>query len=148
MCNFNRNIVHLLVIINKCCWGCIIFLTIGLLKFIVYVGLWMSFYPYFPRFFSDVGTFQCRGSANNYVERLRVFLKSTHWMLYFSYGCVWKYIEGCSLESNDVLKVTRAFAVSVYVMKEYTVAVLLSDVLPVMFPCYVSVCSAANAILF
>jgi len=48
----------------------------------------MDFNPYFSHFFSDLGKFQFKGSANTSVELLRVFLKPTHLRLYFSYGCV------------------------------------------------------------
>jgi len=39
-----------------------------------------------------------------------------------------KYIDESTLESNDVFKVKRALAISVYFVNEYTVAVLLSDI--------------------
>lgn len=51
------------------------------------------------------------------------------------------------MESSDVLKVKRAFTISVYFANECTVAVLLSDVMSVMFPYYVIISSAANVIL-
>ena len=51
------------------------------------------------------------------------------------------------MESNDVWKVKRAFPISVYFVKEYTVSVLLSDILSVMFPYHVFIGSAANGIL-